>query len=281
MISQRKVDHQRMIADARAIRENISRARGYLRRDDLFRCIEAANDALVLKSTGAALGMGRSEVDLLFAEMCDEFSRHPRVTAFLEEIGAGGGQFLRYKAGDETLLIKKLTAFRIKMEDTEQKEKDQAEQRRNKQREEWLQLGREHLRQKSYPKGKMYLRRVAESHGDEPEVLREVGRLFMEEGLLAEAAEMFAAAIEKFPSDQQAWRLAIDAADGLGEFKKAEAIYLDAVKIFGGHPMTFLNIAKFYMKWNRKDDAYDYAIRALDLDPSLTEAIEIRDKVER
>ncbi|WP_300161363.1 tetratricopeptide repeat protein [Solidesulfovibrio sp.] len=281
MISQRKVDHQRMVADARAIRENISRARGYLRRDDLFRCIEAANDALVLKSTGAALGMGRSEVDLLFAEMCDEFSRHPRVTAFLEEIGAGGGQFLRYKPGDETLLIKKLTAFRIKMEDTEQKEKDQAEQRRNKQREEWLQLGREHLRQKSYPKGKMYLRRVAESFGDEPDVLREVGRLFMEEGLLTEAAEMFAMAIERFPSDQQAWRLAIDAADGLGEFKKAEAIYLEAVRMFGGHPMTFLNIAKFYMKWNRKDDAYDYAVRALDLDPNLEEAKEIREKMER
>ncbi|HML62997.1 tetratricopeptide repeat protein [Solidesulfovibrio sp.] len=281
MISQRKVDHQRMIADARTIRENISRARGYLRRDELFRCIESANDALVLKSTGAALGMGRSEVDLLFSEMCDEFSRHPRVVAFLEGIGVTGGQFLRYKPGDETLLIKKLTAFRIKMEELEQREKDLADARHSRQREEWLQLGREHLRQKSYPKGKVYLRRVAETYGEEPDVLREVGTLFLEAGLLTEATEMFAAAIERFPSDQQAWRLAIDAADGLGEFKKAEALYLDAVKVFGGHPMTFLNIAKFYMKWNRKDDAYDYAIRALDQDPNLAEAIEIRNKMER
>ncbi|WP_428562204.1 MAG: tetratricopeptide repeat protein [Solidesulfovibrio sp. DCME] len=277
----RKVDHQRMVADARAIRENISRARGYLRRDELFRCIEAANDALVLKSTGAALGLGRSEVDLLFAEMCDEFSRHPKVMAFLESIGVSGGVFLRYKPGDETLLIKKLTAFRIKMEESEQREKDQQDQRRTQQRDEWLALGREHLRQKSFPKGKVYLRRVAETYGEEPDIVREVGRLFLEAGLFPEAAEMFALAVERFPGDQQAWRGAIEAYDGLGEFKKAEALYLDAVKVFGGHPLTFLNIAKFYLKWNRKDDAYDYAIRALDQDPNLAEALEIRDKLER
>lgn len=280
-MQQRKVDHQRMAADARTIRENISRARGYLRRDELFRCIEAANDALVLKGTGSALGMGRSEVDLLFAEMCDEFNRHPRVVAFLENIGVRGGAFLRYKPGEETLLIKKLMAFRIKMEEIEQQEKDRAEKHRTQQRDEWLRLGREHLRQKSFPKGKVYLRRVAETYGEEPEVLREVGKLFLEAGLLPEAAEMFALAVERFPNDQQAWRLAIDAYDGLGEFKKAEALYLDAVKNFGGHPLTFLNIAKFYMKWNRKDDAYEYAIRALDQDPELAEAKEIRDKVER
>lgn len=278
---QRKVDHQRMMADARTIRENISRARGYLRRDDLFRCIEAANDALVLKSTGAALGLGRSEVDLLFAELCDEFSRHPRVLAFLESIGISGAAFLRYKAGDETLLIKKLTAFRIKMEESEQREKDREEERRTRQRDEWLALGREHLARKSYPKGKVYLRRVAETYGEDPEVVREVGRLFLDAGLLPEAAEMFALAMERFPGDEQAWRLAIETYDALGEFKKAEALYLDAVKVFGGHPLTFLNIAKFYLKWHRKDDAYEYVSRALDQDPNLAEAKEIREKLER
>jgi tetratricopeptide (TPR) repeat protein len=280
-MQQRKVDHQRMVADARAIREHISRARGYLRRDEIFRSIEAASDALLLKGTGAALGRGRSEVDLLFAEMCDDFSRHPRVTGFLESIGVSGGPFLRYRPGDETLLIKKLAALRIKMEETEEKEKALSEKRRTQQRDEWLNLGREHLRQNSFPKGRVYLRRVAETYGDEPDVLREVGQLFLDAGLAAEAAEMFALAIERFPGDQQAWRLAIDAYDALGEFKKAETLYLDAVKIFGGHPLTFLNIAKFYVKWNRKDDAYDYAIRALDQDPDLAEAKEIRDKMER
>jgi len=280
-MQQRKVDHQRMLADARNIREFISRARGYLRRDDLYRCIEAANDALVLKGNNSALGLGRSEVDLLFAEMCDDFSRHPRVVAFLESIGISGAPFVRYKVGDETRLIKKLTAFRIKMEEGEEREKERAAKRRSVQKEEWLQLGRESLVQKSYPKGKVYLRRVVETFGDEPDVTREVGKLFSDAGLLIEAAEMFSLAIERFPSDQQAWRLAIDTYDALGDFKKAEALYLEAVRSFGGHPMTFLNIARFYLKWHRKEDAYDYAVRALDLDPTLAEAKEIRDKVDR
>ena len=279
-MAQRKVDHNRMLADARTIRENISRARGYLRRDDFYRCIEAANDALVLKSTSSALGLGRSEVDLLFVEMCDDFSRHPRVIAFLESLGVSGGPFLRYKAGDETLLIKKLMAFRIKMEEVEEHQSAREEKLRAAQRDEWLTLGREHLAQKSFPKGKVYLRRAVESYGEEPGIVREVGSLFFEAGLLPEAAEMFMLAIKTTPSDEQAWRGAIESWDALGEFKQAEALYLDAVRTFGGHPMTFLNIAKFYLKWNKKDDAYAFAQRALDLDSSLTEAKAIQERIE-
>ena len=61
-------------------------------------------------------------------------------------------------------------------------------------------------------------------------------------------------------------------------FQKAEALYLDAVRAFGAHPMTYLNIAKFYYKWHKRDDAFEYAERALAMDPNLAEAIEIRDK---
>ncbi len=280
-MQQRKVDNQRMLADARSIRENISRARGYLRRDDLYRCIEAANDALVLKSTSSALGMGRSEVDLLFVEMCEEFSRHPRVVSFLEGIGVRKGPFLRYRPGDETLLIKKLTAFRLKMEELEQRARKREANAQARQKAEWLQLGQDNLREKNYPKGKVYLRRVVENYGSEPDVIREVGRMFFDAELYAEAAEMFALAIEQTPGDQVAWRLAIDSYDALGEFKTAEALYLDAVRNFGGHPVTFLNMAKFYLKWHRKDDAYEYAQRALALDADLAEAREIREKLER
>ncbi|EFL50977.1 conserved hypothetical protein [Solidesulfovibrio fructosivorans JJ]] len=277
----RKVDRQRMEADARAIRENISRARGYLRRDDLYRCIDAANDALGLKISRTALGLARSEVDLLFAEMCDDFSRHPRVVSFLSGIGITTTPFLRYKPGDEIILVKRLTALRLKMEEAERRDQEHSAKRRGQQKEEWLRLGREHLAQQSFPKGKVYLRRVAETFGAEEGVIRDVGALFLEAGLLTEAAEMFSLAIERFPNDQQAWRLGIDAWDSMGEFKKAEELYLGAVRSFGGHPKTFLNIAKFYLKWNRKDDAYDYACRALDQDPDLAEAKEIRDKLDR
>jgi len=119
---------------------------------------------------------------------------------------------------------------------------------------------------------------VVETFGDEPGIVREVGDMFSEAGLLNEAVEMFALAIEKDPSDGEAWRLAINAYDTLGEFQKAEALYLDAVRAFGAHPLTYLNIAKFYYKWHKRDDAFEYAERALALDPNLAEALELRDK---
>jgi len=110
-------------------------------------------------------------------------------------------------------------------------------------------------------------------------VARHIGEMFAAAGLLLEAAEMFKLALEKFPDDGEAWRLAIDAYDSLGEFRKAEMLYLEALKVFGAHPLTYLNMAKFYYKWRKKDAAYEYAQRALGLDPNLAEALEIREKI--
>jgi tetratricopeptide (TPR) repeat protein len=276
---QQKVDSQRMATAARAIRENISRAKGYLRRDDLERAIGCAKDALVQKNTAATLGLGRSEVELLFSELCEDFSRHPKVVTLLGGLGVRAGQFLRYVPGEEILLIKKLTAFQLKKEELEQRERQRADNKRALQKAEWLAAGRELLARKNYPRGKVTLRRVAETFGDEPSVARDVGELFAGAGLVAEALEMYTLALQKFPSDEQAWRLAITACDTLGEFQKAENLYLEALKLFGAHPLTYLNMAKFYLKWHRKDDAYEYAERALALDPDLAEAREIRDKI--
>ena len=278
---ERKVDRQQMLADARVIRENISRARGYLRREDLYRCVDAAREALSLKNSGVALGLGRSEVDLLLAELFDDFGRHPRVVASLQGLGIDTAAFWRYRAGGEATLIKKLVALRAKLAGSEAQEKAREGLRRTEEKEAWLRLGRQNLQQQNFPKGKVYLRRAAETYGTEDGVLREIGTLFLAAGLLPEAAEMAGLAIERFPNDEQAWRLGIEAWDALGDSKKAEALYLDAVKIFGGHPITFLNIAKFYLKWHRKDDAYEYAVRALTLDPNLAEAQVIRDNTER
>jgi tetratricopeptide (TPR) repeat protein len=276
---QRKIDSQRMAQMAREIRENVSRAKGYLRRDDLDKAIGCAKDALMQKGSASALGLGRSEVDLLFGELCDEINRYPKVVALLESLGVRGGPFLRYVAGEETLIIKKLIALQIKMEEIEAKERQQEEARSRAQKTQWLRAGQALLREKSYPKGKVYLRRVVEAFGDEPGLVREIGEMFSEAGLLNEAVEMFALAIEKDATDGEAWRLAIGAYDTLGEFKKAEALYLDAIKVFGAHPMTYLNIAKFYYKWHKRDDAFEYAERALSLDPNLAEALELREKV--
>jgi Flp pilus assembly protein TadD, contains TPR repeats len=275
---ERKVDGQRMAQMAREIRENVSRAKGYLRRDDLDRAIGCAKDALMQKGKAGTLGHGRSEVDLMFGELCEEINRHPRVVALLESLGVRGGTLLRYGAGQETLLIKKLTALQIKMEDIAKKEVQRVEAKRTAQKIEWLKAGQTLLREKNFPKGKVYLRRVVETFGDEPGLAREVGNMFIEAGLLTEAVEMFVVAIEKAPNDGEAWRLAINTYDTMGEFQKAEGLYLDAIRVFGAHPMTYLNIAKFYYKWHKRDNAYEYAERALSLDPNLAEAIELRDK---
>jgi len=276
---QQKVNSQRMAAAARQIRENINRAKGYLRRDELGRAIGCAKDALVQTGTSSVLGMGRTEVELQLAELCDEFNRHPRVQSLLESLGIHRNCLFRYGSGDETLLVKKFTALQIKMEELEQHDRQRQTVRRARQKAEWLEAGRDCLREKNFPKAKVYLRRVAETFGDEEDVARRIGEVFAGAGLQAEAAEMFCLALQKFPNDGEAWRLAIETYDTMGEFKKAEDLYLEALKVFGAHPLTYLNMAKFYYKWRKKDAAYEYAQRALGLDPHLAEAQALRDKI--
>ncbi|MDL2279968.1 hypothetical protein LJC15_04845, partial [Desulfovibrio sp. OttesenSCG-928-G11] len=62
------------------------------------------------------------------------------------------------------------------------------------------------------------------------------------------------------------------------EFQKAEAVYLQVIKQFGKHPRTMLNLAKLYLEWNKKEQAFQAAMEAWNKDNSLTEAKEIVDK---
>lgn len=116
---------------------------------------------------------------------------------------------------------------------------------------------------------------MVDEFGHEPGVLADIAARLLDKDLLPEAADILAQARAADPRDPAIYTMAIQAYQGLGEMAKAEAVYLAAIRQFGGHPQTYLNLARHYMTWRKRDKAYEFARKALDADPALAEAREI------
>lgn len=266
---------------SRQIKADISRAKNYLRKDTFLKSFDAALVALLNKAVNPSLGRERVEVELLFVEYCDELSNHPRIREFLSAIGVRADPFMSYRAGEEKKLAARLNGLKAKMLERQAESERKRSLAREEEKRSWLASGKECLASGQFPKGKVYLKRLVDKYGREPDIIPEVCELLLGAGLPIDASEMLEVGIQAFPADSRFYKLLVQAYADQGEFAKAEKIYLDGLKQFGAHPLTLLNISRFYLTWRKRDDAYDFARRALDLDPGLEEAREIMRKSER
>lgn len=263
----------------KSIKQSIGRAKGYLQRGHFIKALDAASVAFQLKMTTQLIGMPRMEVELALDEFCIELSNHPLIISFLAERGIKHKPFVHYKPEQEQLIFERLSALRSAMERKETETQSAHDERREKEKNTWLKLGAKCFEKKEFPRGRAYLRRVAETYGDDPGVLTKVGELMVEADILEEAVEFLKQSIEQFPRDDNAYRLLAQAYRGMKDFPKAEALYQLALKNFGSHPITLLNMGKLYAAWRKKDKAFEYAKQAFEADPSMQEAKDLMDKV--
>lgn len=261
---------------AHKVKRNFARAGGYLRRNEFTKAAQAACSAFRLKGKcGPLFGQQKHELEFMCVEFCDAFSAHPGVIAFLDSIKIRTRPFVTYKPGTEAQIITKLD---IVCERMVAKEREQREQQHNKlltRKIDWLRKGQQCLDNGELPRGRSYLKRVADEFEYEPGLLADLAERLAAKELFTEAAEMLARAMELHPKDHKAYALAVRCAMELQEWRRAEEVYMEAIKQFGGHPRTYLNLSKLYVQWRKRDKAFEYAKRALDADPALEEAREI------
>ncbi|WP_028587266.1 hypothetical protein [Desulfocurvus vexinensis] len=258
------------------VKRNLARANGYLRRKEYRKAVQAATTAFAIKPDCAQLvGKHKHELEFLCIEFCDNFNSNPGVIAFMHGIKIRARPFLAYGPGCEERVRTKLDIIGERMDAKER----EAEARRlaalQEKKATWLERGQRALDEGRYPRGKAWLRRVVDEFGHEPGVLADIAARLLDKDLLPEAADILAQARAADPRDPAIYTMAIQAYQGLGEMAKAEAVYLAAIRQFGGHPQTYLNLARHYMTWRKRDKAYEFARKALDADPALTEAREI------
>jgi tetratricopeptide (TPR) repeat protein len=259
------------------VTQNIARARGYLRRNEVLRALETLAIAAEMFEPKKVMGKARYETEVYLAECVDDLSKHPTIYSFLKTLSKGAAPSIVYVSGQEHKLAGTLRVIHKVLKDQEDEisliEGDTSEMRRDA----LWEKGTRCLAEGQTPRGKSILRRMGEEFGGEEGVLTRIGEALINSNCLFESAEILEEALEKFPKDNKAYSLLIKSYTELQEYEKAETLYIRALKQFGQHPLTVLNLAKMYRRWNKRDKAFETALTAKRLDPSSQEAQDILD----
>ncbi|MDR2825262.1 MAG: hypothetical protein LBV76_00530 [Deltaproteobacteria bacterium] len=262
------------------VTQNISRARGYLARNDVLRALETLAIAAETFDPKKVVGKAKYETEVHMAECVDYLGKNPTIAGFLKTLSKGATPTIVYVSGQEAKLAATLRVIYKVLKDRDVEisliEDDSNAMRRDAM---W-ENGTKCLADGQTPKGKSILRRMGDEFGDEKGVLTRIGEALFNSKCLFESAEILEDALEKFPKDGKAYSLLIRSYTELQEFEKAEVLYLKALRQFGQHPMTVLNLAKMYKLWNKRDKAFVMAQTALRLNPGNPEAQDLLDWAE-
>lgn len=265
---------------AKAVRENIARAKGYLRREEILRALEAGAEALSVYGKINVIGNTRFEIEVNLDETLMDISRRADISTMLPPGKDGKPFLLRYVRGKEALLS---TALRRMVESLKAQAVAKEQERLGKieqRKQELLTKGQDYLDAGDIPRARTFLRRVMDEFGAQPGILVGIAGRYRSADLLMEAAEVYEYAIEQFPRESVSYVGAIGCYMELREYEKVERLYERVLQQFGLHPRTLCNMAKFYLLWRKKGKASDCAYRALTMDPTLEEARQIMQEVE-
>jgi tetratricopeptide (TPR) repeat protein len=260
---------------AKQAKEHIARAKGALSKADPIKAMQSGYEAVKLLKSGKIYGRERFEVDVLMNEFVVEYNRHPDIRAHFTARNIHATPYCKYERGKEKALMdffdQTIKAFRHEEEQSDQEQAEKHEQTKFK----WLEHAQKLLDSGDTAKAKVYLRRVADNYGGEPGVLTDVGARMLGAGLYFEAGEALEEAFDMNQKDSKALAYAVKAYKNAREYTKMEQLYKKALKVFGAHPKTLLNMAKMYLDWHKWDEAYNHAKQAYDGDNSLEEAKQI------
>jgi len=260
------------------VSQKLARAKSLLRRDATIRALEALMEGLSLYEPKHLMSKVRFELEVLIQECVSELNRQPAVRNLFSEIARSSKVFVPYVPGQEDKLMGMLQLVHKALNKNIEEKKKAADEARLTRRKTLEERGIGYLKKGDLPRGKSSLKVLAEEFGKETGVLAQVGGWFMEYHLYFEAAETLEQAIELFPRESGPYSMAAECYKELHELEKMEAVYLRAIKEFGRHPKTLLNLAKVYIERNKKEEAFHLAQEAWKKDNSLTEAKEIVDK---
>lgn len=264
----------------KAIRENIARVKGYTRRNEVLRALDLLADTLLDYIRYTVTGNVRVELETGFNEALTDVSRLPEVRAHLPRTANNQLDSLRFIRDQEAITATKIWSITKALRDEAEKIERQQAQAVEDRRAHLIHAGQICLERGDTVRARVNFIRCAEEFGQEPGLLSELAGRFKAFELYQEAADMFARAMETFPREPGNYTQAIDCLMRLQEFKKVEQIYGQVARQFGLHPRTLYNMARFYLKWHKKDQAAEAAYRALKIDPNFAEARLLLEKLD-
>lgn len=257
------------------IREHVARAKGYLRRDEIPRALDAMSCAVRGFASSNLFKQARFELTVQFNEFLLELNKHPHMQILLDPERSGKPRKITFQPGKEIILatvLEGLAKLLVNAAESVRLEVQNFEQQRKN---ELIETGIHHIQTGDIARGRAFLKRAAAEFGQELKILLEVGRAFYALEQFQDAAEIFESSMASFPKEAEAYAEAIESYVQALDFEKAEKVYLTIFRQFGGHPNTYGRLAKLYIAWNKPIKADEFAHRALQLDAGQAEALEV------
>ena len=261
-----------------SVRQYISRARSLFKRDEPLRGIESLTTGLELYDPSALLGKARFEAEVIIQECVLELNQQQQVKTILAELTKSSSFTIAYVPGEEAKLKQILALLKKAIESVKVQEKQQAADAVVERRKSLENRAKDYLANGDGPLAKATLRNLGEEFGEEPGVFTQIGQWLMDADYKFEALEFFESAIATFPKDHRAYKGATTCAMELREADKAVELYTLALRQFGKHPTTLLNLAKAYEMAHNREKAFEYASAAAKADPGNKEAKAMAEK---
>ena len=271
--------HMSQLTAPTAVSQNVARAKSLIHRDEPARALDCLISALENFTPNSIVGKARYEVEINIRQCVADINLNPRVRKLLLELTRSSNSNIAYSPGSEGKLLTVLGVMRKALTNMEEEEKMAAERALEQRKTELIEKAQTLLAAGEGLKAKVELRKLATEYGKEPGILAQAGNMLIKAGMPMEAAEFLEMAIETFSKEGQNYTTLVECYMGAREYEKAEAVYMKVLKQFGGHPRTFVNLAKLYKVLNKRQKAAEMAQRALSMDPGNVEAKEIADSI--
>lgn len=257
------------------LRENIARANGYLRREEIQRALHAMATAMRQYAGVKMMRSARAEVEIQMGDFLHVLVRHRVMQHLLDPKNTGKPRQIKFEHSKAQAIAAVLDGLaRILQQESENAVAAEGEAQ-NERKQSLIQSGIEYLQQGDIGRGRAYLKRVIEEFGKEKGLHIQIAKILFSAKQYADAGEMYEESIERFPKESAAYVGAIDAYKEINEYEKVERVYKNILKNFGGHPNTYGRMAKMYWQWHKRQQAEEMAIRALQGNPNQPEALEI------
>ncbi|MEG2172140.1 MAG: hypothetical protein RRY29_02630 [Desulfovibrionaceae bacterium] len=264
-----------MNAAPKEVRENIARAKGYLRRNEIPRALKTMSSAIRGFADVTLPKASHAELVMQCTVFLSELNRHPYMQRVLDPECTGKPRYLAFQYGKAKILATVLEALSKMLINAAAQNHRATQEAQQHRKVELIETGKARFQSGEIASARSFLKRAAAEFGQEVGTLLEIGHLFNDMKQFQDAAEIFESALAAFPKEAEAYAEAIEANTTALEFAKAEKIYFKIFRQFGGHPKTYGRLAKLYLVWNKNQQADEFARQALQLDSQQTESLEV------
>ena len=261
------------------LRENIARANGYLRREEVQRALHAMATAMRQYASVKLMRSARAEVEIQMDDFLHTLVRHQSLQHLLDPQNTGRPRQIKFEHAKAQAIAAVLDGLaRILQQEAENAQRS-AQEAKAERKKTLIQTGIQLLQQGQFGKGRAFLKRAAEEFGSEKGLHIQIAKILFAAKQFAEAGEMYEESMARYPRESAAYVGAINAYAEINEFEKMERVYKSVLRTFGGHPNTYGRMAKMYWNWHKRQQAEELAIRALQGNPNQPEALEIMDHI--